>query len=89
MKNTKELELSFYEVVKETAKAVCLKVLVSWNGTCHSRDLWFPKSVCRLVAFSDENGNNRTNALVAEWFIRKTEEENQVAGYQMCFETIF
>lgn len=85
----KEFEMSFYEIVKETAKAICLKVMVSWNSNCHTRDIWFPKSVCRLINFTDENGKEHINAMVAAWFIEKTEAEKAFGGYQMNFETIF
>lgn len=89
MKETKNIELAFNNVVKETEKAVCLNVMVSWNGNCHDKDIWFPKSVCSFITFTDKEGNERTNAIVADWFLHKTEAANAFNGYEMRFETAF
>lgn len=83
------VELAFNSIVKETEKAICLNVMVSWNSNCHDRDIWFPKSVISFATFTDSKGNEKTNAMVADWFIRKTEAANAFHGYAMRFETIF
>ena len=82
-------ELAFNSITKETEKAICLNVMVSWNGTCRDKDIWFPKSVINFVNFTDSEGKERTNALVKNWFIHKTEQANAFHGYEMHFETIF
>lgn len=87
MKNN--VELAYNSIVKETEKAVCLNVMVSWNSNCHDRDIWFPKSLVSFVTFTDSEGNERTNAIIPDWFIRKTEAANSFKGYAMRFETIF
>ena len=81
-------ELAFNNVVKETEKAVCLNVMVSWNANCRDKEVWFPKSVIEFVTFTDSKGSKRTNALVKNWFIHKAEQANAFNGYQMRFETI-
>jgi hypothetical protein len=88
-KNNNNVELAYNSIVKETEKAICLNVMVSWNSNCHDRDIWFPKSVISFTSFTDSKGNERTNAIVADWFIRKTEAANASHGYSMRFETIF
>ena len=82
-------ELAFNSITKETEKAICLNVMVSWNGTCRAKDVWFPKSVINFATFTDSEGKERTNAIVKNWFIHKTEQANAFNGYQMHFETIF
>lgn len=91
MENTKKdtYELAFNRIVKESEKAICLNVMVSWNGTCQDKDLWFPKSVIEFITFTNSNGKEQTNALVANWFIHKAEKANAFHGYEMHFETIF
>lgn len=89
MKNNNNVELAFNNIVKETEKAICLNVMVSWNSNCHDRDIWFPKSLVSFVMFTDSKGNERTNAIIPDWFIRKTEAANAFKGYAMRFETIF
>lgn len=82
-------ELAFNRITKETEKAVCLNLMVSWNGTCKDKDLWFPKSQVQFVTFTDSQGIERTNALVPNWLIWKMEQNNAFNGYQMHFETLF
>ena len=89
MKKNNNVELAYNSIVKETEKAICLNVMVSWNSNCRDRDIWFPKSVISFTSFTDSKGNERTNAIVADWFIRKTEAANASHGYAMRFETIF
>ena len=89
MKKNNNVELAYNSIVKVTEKAICLNVMVSWNSNCHDCDIWFPKSVVSFVTFKDSKGEERTNAMVADWFIRKTEEANAFNGYAMRFETIF
>ena len=89
MKNQNNVELAFNSIIKETEKAICLNVMVSWNSNCHDRDIWFPKSVISFVNFTDSMGKKRTNAIIPYWFIRKTEAANSFHGYAMRFETIF
>lgn len=82
----KRFEIAIYEVVKETEKAVCVKVMVSWNKNFHTRDIWMPKSVCEV--FAAEYDNNKPHIMVDDWFVRKTESANSFKGYAMRFETI-
>lgn len=83
----KNIELAFYQIVKESEKAICLKLLVSFNGNTSVRDVWFPKSVCEIKdADYDKTGKR---AFVADWFLRKAETANAFAGYAMRFETAF
>lgn len=89
MENNKPYELAYNHIVKETNKAICLNVMVSWNGTCRDRDIWFPKSVITFVEFTDSKGIQRKNAVVQNWFIHKAEKDNAFRGYEMHFETIF
>lgn len=88
-KNNNNVELAFNSLIKETEKAICLNVMVSWNGNCHNRDIWFPKSVITFSSFTDGKGDVRTIAIVADWFIKKTEAANSYRGYAMHFETVF
>ena len=88
-KNNDNVELAFNSIVKETEKAICLNVMVSWNSNNHDRDIWFPKSLISFVTFEDSKGNERTNAIIPDWFIRKAEAANASHGYAMRFETIF
>lgn len=89
MKNNNNIELAFNSVVRETEKAVCLNVMVSWNGNTKGKDIWFPKSLVNFITFTDTQGNEKTNAIIPDWFIRKTEAANAFHGYAMRFETIF
>ena len=89
MKNNTTYELAYNHIVKETNKAICLNVMVSWNGTCRDRDVWFPKSVITFVEFTDSKGTPRKNAVVQSWFIHKAEKDNAFHGYEMHFETLF
>lgn len=88
-KKNNNVELAFNSIVKQTEKAICLNVMVSWNGNCRAKDIWFPKSVIAFTSFTDGKGCERTNAMVADWFIRKTEAANTFHGYAMHFETVF
>lgn len=85
-KQNRIIELAIQKLVKETEKAVCLNLLVSWNGNTHSRDIWFPKSVCEI---KEVNYDDQPRAFVADWFLLKTESANAFKGYGMRFETAF
>lgn len=85
----KKIELAYNSIVKETEKAICLNVFVSFNGNSHDRNVWFPKSVIDFVTFTTSDGVEKTNAMVADWFLRKTESDNAFKGYGMRFETAF
>ena len=90
MENKKQTyELAYNAITKETEKAVCLNVMVSWNGTCRDKDVWFPKSQISFVDFTDSNGKARRNAIVPNWLIWKNEKANAFNGYEMHFETLF
>lgn len=89
MKNQNNVEMAYNAIVKETEKAILLNVMVSWNGNTRDKDIWFPKSLVSFVTFTDSEGKRRTNAIVPDWFIRKTESANAFHGYAMRFETIF
>lgn len=86
MENSKQIEVAIYNVKKETEKAYCLTVAVSWNGNGHVEDVWFPKSVCEL---KDVDYDSQPRAFVADWFLRKVERNNAFNGYEMRFETAF
>ena len=67
-------------IAKESEKAVCLHCLVSYNDNkAKARDIWFPKSVCKVIS--------EHLAEVENWFIAKTSEANAFNGYRMNFET--
>lgn len=85
----KNIELAYNEKVRETEKAVCLNVMVSFNGNCSSRNVWFPKSVCSFITFTTGEGKEVTHAMVADWFLNKAESDNAFKGYAMRFETAF
>ena len=89
MKNTENTrsEMMINAVERETEKAVLVNVMVSWNGSCKSKSIWMPKSVCEV--FTAEYDGNRTHAMVADWFIAKTQKANTWNGYEMQFETLF
>ena len=89
MKNQNNVEMAYNAIVKETEKAILFNVMVSWNGNAQDKDIWFPKSLVSFVTFTDSEGKKRTNAIVPDWFIRKTESANAFHGYAMRFETIF
>lgn len=76
------LYISVIAEVKETEKAICLKVNATWNmNKYYEKDLWFPKSV--IARDGDAYG-------VADWFYAKTSEQNAFHGYPMSFrETYF
>lgn len=66
-------------IAAETAKAVCVNAIVSFNANKTStRKVWMPRSV---VA-------NATEKLieVEEWFLSKLSEQNAFHGYRMNFE---
>lgn len=83
----KRIEVSLNAVVKESEKAICVNVMVSWNSNCHNKDIWMPKSVCEV--FSAEYDGGRMHEMVDEWFLHKTEAANAFHGYGMRFETAF
>lgn len=85
--SNKKIEIALNSVVKETEKAVCVNVMVSWNSNCHSKDIWMPKSVCEV--FTAEYDSNKPHAMVDELFLRKTEAANAFHNYGMRFETAF
>lgn len=85
--SNKKIEIALNKVVKETEKAVCVNVLVSWNSNSRDKEIWMPKSVCEV--FTAEYDNNKPHAMVDEWFLRKTESANAFHGYGMRFETAF
>lgn len=86
MNNSKKIEVAIHKVARETEKAYCLTVAVSWNGNGHVKDVWFPKSVCEL---KDVDYDSQPRAFVADWFLRKAEGSNAFKGYAMRFETAF
>lgn len=69
-------------IVKESEKAICLKVNVRFNDNePKPRDLWFPKSV---IARDGELYG------AADWFYEKTANANAFHGYRMQFDaTLF
>lgn len=85
-KKNNRIEVTVYNVVKETEKAYCLNMLVSWNGNTHAKDIWFPKSVCEV---KDVDYDAQPHAFVEDWFLRKAESANAFKGYEMRFETAF
>lgn len=85
--SNKRIEVALNKFVKETEKAICVNVMVSWNSNCCDKDIWMPKSVCEV--FTAEYDNNKTHAMVDEWFLHKTEAANAFHGYGMRFETAF
>lgn len=87
MKNqNKQIEVAIYNIVRETEKAVCLNLLVSYNGNTSAKEIWFPKSVCELKTVDYDN---KPRAFVADWFLHKAESANAFNGYAMRFETAF
>ena len=74
-------EIFTHEIVKETAKAVLVAVMVSWGeGAPREKQLWIPKSV--IVSLREFNAEKQVLE-VKSWFIQKTESENAFHGYQM------
>lgn len=71
---------------KETEKALLIDCCVSWNGNCHSKSIWFPKSVARVVENKFKAG--QMDLEVADWFVSKLEVANSYKGYGMYFEGI-
>lgn len=68
-------------ITKESEKAICINCPVSYNDNApKGRDIWMPKSVCKITA--------EHIAEVADWFLAKTSEQNAFHGYRMNFETI-
>ena len=76
MKNASEIK--FNSITKETEKAICINVMVSWgDGNAKTKDVWFPKSTCEVI------GSN--SIMVADWMIEKTCNANAFHGYTMGF----
>lgn len=74
-------EIFTHAIVKETAKAVLVAVMVSWGeGGLREKQLWMPKSV--IVSQREFNAEQQVLE-VKSWFIQKTESENAFHGYQM------
>ena len=79
MKTQSEIKIN--NVVRETEKAICVNVDVCWNAERkHQKDIWFPKSTCKVVTVNDE-----THIVVADWMIEKTTIANMFHGYCMYF----
>jgi len=76
--NEKTTAIIINEFVKETEKAVCVKLPVSWAGNVHEKQMWFPKSLVESL--------QERVIIVADWFLRKAEFENRYHGYMMYFE---
>ncbi len=71
----------YNSIVKESEKAICLNVPVSYNANApKGRDIWMPKSLCTI--FSERV------AVVEDWFLAKLSEQNSFHGYRMNFETL-
>jgi len=71
----------YNSIVKESEKAICLNVPVSYNANApKGRDIWMPKSLCTI--FSERV------AVVEDWFLAKLSEQNAFHGYRMNFETL-
>ena len=83
-KNYKEMEkksigIVYDRIVKESDKAICFKVTVTWNwNKLHKRDIWVPRSV---IDGEMQNGF----VYIASWFVSKLESSNAYKGYRMLF----
>lgn len=87
--NTTTSELKVNGITKETEKAICVNVAVSWGeGSWRMKDVWFPKSTAEVVEV-----NGETHVMVADWMLQKTAEQNAFHGYRMnfceCFNSHF
>lgn len=82
------IELAFNNIVAETEKAICLNLMVSWNGECQTKDIWFPKSTCEIrEAKYDKTTGLR--AWVKSWMLEHKSQVYASNGYRMYFETAF
>ena len=82
---TQASEIRINSVTRETEKAICINVPVSWGeGSWKVKDVWFPKSTCEIITVNGEQ-----HALVADWIIEKTAQQNAFHGYVMNFCSCF
>lgn len=74
-------EIAIGRIEKETEKAAYITFVVSWNGNCHNRSFWVPKSQFKME--TEQVG------LFSKWFMDKLSAENNFKGYHMYFEGTF
>lgn len=75
-------EIIANSLVKETEKAICVNVSVTWGmGGCKQKNIWFPKSVAEIITI-----NGDLHILVQDWFADKISKDNAYKGYLMNFE---
>ena len=73
--------LHYNEITKETAKAICLNINVSWgNGSQHQRDVWFPKSKCQV--------KDAASVVVDKTILRAKENELAFNGLAADFDAL-
>lgn len=63
-------------IVKESEKAICLEITVTYSERKSTRNQWFPKSVISTFG---------SRYIVKSWFYAKTARENAFKGWQMDF----
>lgn len=79
MENASEIKIN--SITKETEKAICINVAVSWGeGNWKTKDIWFPKSTCEVIKVNEE-----IHVMVADWMIEKTCAAKAFKGYRMNF----
>ncbi len=79
MENTTEIVVN--RIVKETEKATCFNITVSWGeGKWIDKDIWFPKSAVEVF---EVNGD--THIAAADWIVAKISTQNAFKGYRMNF----
>lgn len=87
-KKANRKELGFFEIVKETPKAICVKLSVSWNSNYYTKDIWFPRSVANFDTFTTPQGKEVTHLMVDEWFLNEQEKKNAYHNYMMRFDVL-
>lgn len=70
------IEVRYYNVERETEKAILVSLPVSWNDNSYERQFWFPKSCVEM--FKD-------TMAIATFLVDKLGKENEYHGYMMRF----
>lgn len=73
------IEVRYYNVKRETEKAILVSLPVSWNSNYYERQFWFPKSCVEMY---------KDTMAIATFLVGKMGQEYAYHGYMMYFDEI-